>query len=154
MSYSSNRPYLIQAMLAWIADNNLTPYILVDAQFPTVVIPQEHVVDGRIVLNIAPDALRDFMLSDKLMTFHAGFSGQRFDVYIPLGAIEAIYPHETGEGVHFQNLDKYPPSLPKEGEEPIPFQIGGSTLPKKKKPHLSIVRIDPSNDKNPPSSDK
>jgi Stringent starvation protein B len=31
---TSNRPYLLRAMYEWIADNGLTPYILVDAARP------------------------------------------------------------------------------------------------------------------------
>ena len=31
---SSNRPYLLRAMYEWIADNGMTPYILVDAAAP------------------------------------------------------------------------------------------------------------------------
>ena len=33
---SSNRPYLLRAMYDWIADNGMTPYILVDAAAPGV----------------------------------------------------------------------------------------------------------------------
>ena len=28
---TSNRPYLVRALYQWIADNGLTPYLLVDA---------------------------------------------------------------------------------------------------------------------------
>ena len=43
MSMTSNRPYLIRAMYDWIVDNELTPYLLVDAEYPGVEVPQEHV---------------------------------------------------------------------------------------------------------------
>ena len=35
---TSNRPYLLRALYEWINDNNLTPYILVDATQPDVVV--------------------------------------------------------------------------------------------------------------------
>ncbi len=41
MSYS--RPYLMRAMYEWIVDNNLTPYLLVNAGEPDVQVPVEHV---------------------------------------------------------------------------------------------------------------
>lgn len=150
MSYTSNRPYLIQAMLSWMVDNRLTPYVLVDAEYPGLVVPRGYVTQGNIVLNIAPDAVRDFMLSAKVMTFHARFAGEREDLYIPLGAIAAIYPHETGEGIHFQELDKNPPPLPAEGEQQVPFRAGvAASAGGQKKPHLRIVRPDsPADDNN------
>ena len=36
---TSNRPYLLRALYEWINDNNLTPYILVDANQPDVMVP-------------------------------------------------------------------------------------------------------------------
>ena len=40
---TSNRPYLIRAIYDWIVDNDLTPYLLVNAEFVGVEVPQEHV---------------------------------------------------------------------------------------------------------------
>ena len=40
---TSNRPYFIRAMYDWIVDNDLTPYILVNAMYPGVEVPQEYV---------------------------------------------------------------------------------------------------------------
>ena len=151
MAYSSTRPYLIQAMLAWMEENQLTPYILVNADYASLMIPREHVEDHRIVLDISPNAVRDFLLTDKLMTFHAGFSGKREDLYIPLGAIEAIFSHETGAGIPLGDLDENPPPLPEKNGPHIPFQMGANvpvSPASKKKPHLSIVRSESSSDSN------
>ena len=54
---SSNRPYLIRAMHEWIGDNGMTPYLLVDAGLPGVVVPQHAVKEGRVVLNVVPRAV-------------------------------------------------------------------------------------------------
>ena len=35
-----NKPYFIRAMNEWILDNNLTPYILIDADYPGVYAPK------------------------------------------------------------------------------------------------------------------
>ena len=61
---TSNRPYLIRAMFDWIVDNDLTPYLLVNADYPGVEVPMEHVNEGRIVLNISPKACRGLHLGN------------------------------------------------------------------------------------------
>ncbi|MEC8082222.1 MAG: ClpXP protease specificity-enhancing factor SspB, partial [Pseudomonadota bacterium] len=52
------RSYLLNATYEWIADNDLTPYLLVDADFEGAVVPREFVNDGQIVLNISMSAVR------------------------------------------------------------------------------------------------
>ena len=49
MKMTSNRPYLIRAFYDWIVDNECTPYMAVNAFFPGVEVPQEHVSDGQMV---------------------------------------------------------------------------------------------------------
>ncbi|MER2163379.1 MAG: ClpXP protease specificity-enhancing factor SspB, partial [Psychrobacter alimentarius] len=55
-SITPTRPYMVRALYQWIEDNDLTPYLMVDATAENVQIPTEHVQDGRIVLNIASRA--------------------------------------------------------------------------------------------------
>ena len=47
------RPYLLRALYDWIVDSGEIPNILVDAEIDGVVVPQEHVQDGQIVLNLS-----------------------------------------------------------------------------------------------------
>lgn len=47
------RPYMIRAIFAWLEDNALTPYIIVDATYPNTQVPTEHVQDGNIEHNFA-----------------------------------------------------------------------------------------------------
>ncbi|MFY9973656.1 MAG: ClpXP protease specificity-enhancing factor SspB, partial [Chromatiaceae bacterium] len=56
---TSTRPYLVRALYEWILDNDLTPHLLVDAEYPGTQVPAEFVQDGQIVLNIAPSAVRN-----------------------------------------------------------------------------------------------
>ena len=37
---TSNRPYLLRALYEWINDNNLTPYVLADANAPGIQVPK------------------------------------------------------------------------------------------------------------------
>ena len=66
---TSSRPYLIRALYDWIVDNGLTPYLLVNAERSNVQVPEEHVHEGRIVLNINPMAVRNMQLGNELIEF-------------------------------------------------------------------------------------
>ena len=43
---TSHRPYLLRALYEWIADNDMTPHLLVDATRPGVRVPPHTVKDG------------------------------------------------------------------------------------------------------------
>jgi len=109
---TSNRPYLLRAMYEWIADNSLTPYILVDAAAPGVNVPKSAVKDGRVVLNIAARAVAQLELGMEQVRFTARFSGVSQLVEVPLGAILAIYAQENGQGMMFpaENQTQPPPA--------------------------------------------
>ena len=71
----SNRPYLLKAFYDWIVDNDCTPYIVVDAHYPEVEVPQDFVTDGQIVLNIAPRAVSSFEMNNNYVQLSTRFSG-------------------------------------------------------------------------------
>ncbi len=48
----SRRPYLLRAIYEWLVDNQLTPYVMIDATSPHVSVPERFVEDGKIILNI------------------------------------------------------------------------------------------------------
>lgn len=102
MTARPKRPYLLRALNDWIVDSDLTPYLLVDATGDQVQVPMEYVKDGRIVLNIAPSAVRDLLLGDDAVSFSARFSGRSFSVYVPVNQVMAIYARETSEGMMFE----------------------------------------------------
>lgn len=95
------RPYLIRAFYDWIVDNGLTPYLLVDATHAGVQVPAAYVKDGRIVLNLAPAAVGELVLGLEAVTFSARFSGVPHRLYLPVGAVMAVYARENGEGMFF-----------------------------------------------------
>ncbi len=95
------RPYLVRALLDWILDNQQTPYLLVQVD-ETVTVPTSFVQDGRIVLNLAPMAIRSLVIGNEAITFDGRFSGQNFLVHIPIQAVLAIYAKESGEGMLFE----------------------------------------------------
>lgn len=131
---TSNRPYLVRAMYEWIADNGLTPYLLVDAAVEGVSVPPQAVKDGRVVLNIAGRAVAQLELGNDDVRFMARFSGVSQSVRVPVAAILAIYAQETGQGMML-------PQGEEEGTPPPPSDgpgEGGDEPPKRS--HLRVVK--------------
>ena len=102
---TSSRPYLVRAMYQWIADNGMTPHLLVDVSIEGVQVPTEHVQNGKIILNIAPMAVTGLVLGDAEITFSARFSGQSVSILIPVEAVLAVYAKENGQGMMFSEDD-------------------------------------------------
>ena len=102
---TSSRPYLIRAIFEWIVDNQKTPYLLVDASHPGVVVPEAYIENDRIILNISPAAAHNTRLTDDEVSFSARFSGQAMDMYIPVMGVLAIYAKENGQGMMFADED-------------------------------------------------
>lgn len=115
------RPYILRALYDWIVDNELTPHIVVDANFPGTEVPREYVKDGQIVLNIDTAAVGALSLGDSDVEFSARFGGQPRKIRIPIGAVVAIYARENGAGTIFE---------PEEGLKPEsePSQSGPTVV--------------------------
>ena len=103
---TSNQPYLLKAFYDWIVDNNLTPYIVVDAILSGVEVPQQFVKEGLIVLNISPSACVNLHIELNAISFQARFSGQPMQVYVPSIAVSAIYARENGAGTVFTRSEE------------------------------------------------
>uniref|UniRef100_Q0I2N0 Stringent starvation protein B n=1 Tax=Histophilus somni (strain 129Pt) TaxID=205914 RepID=Q0I2N0_HISS1 len=104
MSYKflPKRPYLLRAYYDWLIDNDLTPYLVVNATYSGVKVPVEYVKDGQIVLNLSANATGNLLLNNEAIQFNARFQGVSRDIYIPMGAALAIYARENGDGVMFE----------------------------------------------------
>jgi stringent starvation protein B len=96
---TSHRPYLLRALYAWIADNGMTPHLLVDARRPGVRVPAFAVNDGKVVLNVAERAVVSLEMGDEAISFTARFGGVSHPVWVPVSAVLAIYARETGQGM-------------------------------------------------------
>ncbi len=115
-----SRPYLIRAMYQWMVDNGMTPHMLVDAANERVQVPENHVKDGKIVLNLAPMAVRTLVLGNEEVSFSARFDGQAMTVSVPIEHVLAIYTRENGQGMMFAEEDKQPPTGPENEPPPRP----------------------------------
>lgn len=112
-----NKPYLLRALYEWISDNELTPYIVVDADAEGAVVPSGIAQDGKITLNVSASAVAGLELGNEHIQFHARFSGASQEVWVPVGSVVAIYARENGQGMLFpEEESSEPPEDP--GPEP------------------------------------
>lgn len=99
---ATTHPYFIRAVYQWCIDTRQTPYILAKWRLdenPRV--PSNLVNDGKIVLDISPEAVRHFVVAENGVCFTARFLGKTVDINIPLTDIIAIYSQEQGKGISF-----------------------------------------------------
>jgi stringent starvation protein B len=140
---TSNRPYLLRAMYEWIADNGMTPYILVDAAAPGVIVPKSAIKDGRVVLNVAARAVAQLELGKDRVRFMARFAGVSQLVEAPMAAVLAIYAQENGQGMMFPE-EKNATAAPEAGVAPATAASGhisnGPDTPPKRGNHLRVVK--------------
>lgn len=101
ITVTPTRPYLVQAIYDWIQDNQLTAYLVVNADEPNVSVPRQHVKDGQIVLNIAAHAVQHLHIDQEAIQFNARFGGVSQLVYAPMRAVIGLYARENGQGLFF-----------------------------------------------------
>ena len=127
---TSSKPYLIRAIHEWILDNGMTPHLVVDADFPDTLVPREFVENGRIVLNIAPGAVRELLIGNDWIQFNARFSGVARDVMVPSESVIGIFTRENGQGMVFPEPQYPEPKAegaePVAGLKPVPMDETGS----------------------------
>jgi len=124
---TSLKPYLIRSIYEWIIDNQLTPHLLVDAENSEAILPQDYIEDGKIVLNLRPEAIQGLTLGNEEIQFNARFSGTPMHIVTPTSAVLAIYAKENGKGMMF-DPEEY------DNETPPPAEK------KATKPHLRVVK--------------
>lgn len=151
-----NQPYLLRAFYDWIIDNDLTPYMVIDVNYPNVQVPTKFINNGQIVLNLSPSACVNFNMDLEYIEFQARFSGQPMNVSFPVASVSAVYAKENGAGTVFtvpevselsepsiedKPLKKSPLSTVK-SVEPKPVSSVDDKPPTKptKKPGLRIVK--------------
>ena len=129
---TSSRPYLLRGLHAWITDNHLTPYVLVDANYAGVEVPRQFVENGKIILNISQFAVRELDINGQTLEFDARFSGKAWHVHVPIPAVLAIYAKENGQGMVF-TPDEATVSPPSDDQPPpTPTAPPGGGKPKLK----------------------
>lgn len=131
----SRKPYLVRALHEWMGDAGLTPQVIVDATVDGVEVPREYVRDGKIVLNLSLEAVRDLELGNDAIACITRFAGTARRIWLPMSAVLGIYARETGEGIAFADEDQPPPEPP--GPTADKDDRGDST---ERRSHLKVVR--------------
>jgi stringent starvation protein B len=136
---------MLRALHEWCTDNGYTPQIVVQVDENTLV-PQTHVRDGQITLNIGALATNRLVIGNEAVEFQARFSGVTENLYVPIATIVAIYARETGAGMGFE-AEPSSASAPlvenaalaklRENDSP---DKDGPKPPENKRPKLSIVK--------------
>lgn len=129
---TSSRPYILRAIHQWIADNGLTPHLLVNAGFPGTRVPERYIESGKIILNVSERAVSNYHQDNDWILFQARFGGHSQEIVIPVAAVLAIYAKENGKGMVFGQEDSVG------GEVPPPEPPAGA--PKPGKPRLQVVK--------------
>lgn len=124
------KPYLIRSIYQWIVDNRQTPYLLVDAENKDALLPTQFIDDGKIVLNIRPEAVDALSLGNDLIEFNARFSGKPMLISVPVVAVMALYAKENGKGMVFNPEDDDADNTPPPEETP----------PTPSRPKLRVVK--------------
>lgn len=136
---SSSRPYLIRALYEWILENDCTPYVLVNADYPQTSVPDTFVEAGQIVLNLSPNAIRHLEMDNDRISFDGRFGGVAQQVWIPAQAVMAIYARENGQGMVFEvEPAPVPPSTEESGADSAPASVAKTG--KAKRPALKVVK--------------
>ena len=154
MAETSTKPYMIRALHEWCTDNGYTPHIVVRVDQNTMV-PPAHIRDGQITLNIGMMATKSLVLGNDSIEFQARFNGVTENLYVPVGAVTAIYARETGAGMGFEveepSTDNAPATnsstagfaggaKPQPPETASPSTAPGSATTDPKRPTLTIVK--------------
>lgn len=117
---SALRPYLFRAIYDWALDHSYTPHIVINATAAGVVVPNGFIRDGRITLNIHPQAIQQFAYDDERVSFSARFNGTPFEVFIPMAAVVAVFAKENGRGMFFPEEPLETPTPPAPTAQPVP----------------------------------
>lgn len=141
------RPYLVRALHEWILDNDCTPYLLVNADYEGVIVPRDFVNDGKITLNVSPTATSNLNIDNASLFFATRFSGRSVELFIPIGAVLAVYAKENGRGMYF-DADEIPPGTHSVEEEALPDDKPDTDAesdsdpdkPKGGKSHLKVIK--------------
>lgn len=106
---------------------------MIDVSVDGVSVPDQHVKDGKIILNISQSAAHNLKMTNSAVSFRARFSGVPFDVWVPIASVLGIYAKETGQGMIFSHATEQPePPEPQEREKDLPTRRNHS--------HLKVVK--------------
>ncbi len=120
------RPYLVRALIRWIEDNGLSPFVLVDTTLPGVEVPDSLKGKGQAVLSLAKNSLSDRSLENGSIVYRAAFpEAKDVRITVPMAAVLAVFADENGRGMAIP-----PEQAPDPPTPPVP----------ERRSHLRVVK--------------
>ncbi|MBV7434757.1 starvation protein B [Cardiobacteriaceae bacterium TAE3-ERU3] len=100
---TERKPYLLEAIYAWIVDNDCTPHLVIAHPGKGWVsgVPQHLLEDDVLVLNISPQATQSLHIDADACYFETRFQGKACSVSVAMPAIHSLVARENGEGIQF-----------------------------------------------------
>ncbi len=145
----SLRPYMIRAIYEWAVDNEWTPMLGVRNEDAAAAGAQQ---EPYVFYNIAPQAVRDLVIDEDGVRFHARFGGRSVFVEIGIAQVISVFCKETQAGV---SLVARPDELRDPRDLPAGMMFVSDLMPqdtvpmpekqaqssaKAERPHLRLVR--------------
>ncbi len=118
----------------------MTPHLLASVDGSDVVVPEQYVENGLIVLNIAPSAVKDLLMGNESISFSARFGGIPREVHVPVRSIQAIYARENGQGLQLSESTADAQGALESSDRLSEEQSSGVSLPKSPSSHLKLVK--------------
>ena len=81
-----------------------TVYISIDATIENVDVPKKYVKEGKIILDISPKAIFNFIWSENAMEFIATFKGKDQNIKVPFDSLLWIYSGEVNTGYELNSV--------------------------------------------------
>ena len=116
----STKPYMVRAIHEWCVDSGFTPHLLVAVNAQCRV-PNAHVKNGEIVLNLNYTATKDLLIDNDAIVFSARFGGVSQHLYVPMNAVKGVFARENGQGMFFE------------------LDVGAALKPSEEKPALVVA---------------
>ena len=71
-------------------------------------VPKNYVKDGKIVLNISVDAVKNLHIGNEDVSCSGRFGGAAHQIMVPINTVIGIFAKENGQGLVFQGQDSAP----------------------------------------------
>ena len=125
---TSCQPYILKAIYQWIIDNEMTPFVTIDAEYLDSKISKEHAEKGIVTLNISATAVKDLNIDDNGISFRSRLGTQEVLIDVQIEAVISIYAREdSGSMVILSRVESKSPA-------------GQITQKRKNKPDLKIIK--------------
>ena len=143
----SKWPFLLKSIYEYLTEIQATVYLEVQCDIAGVQVPESHVEDNRIVLDVSFDAVKDMTWDEKSVHFLAKFPGVVQKIVLPYDAVLALYDHDSGDGIRMMMEEdggvawRFFDVAPEEvSQDPPELSDSSEKKAAKKASHLKVIK--------------